>query len=42
MLERTVEELRNLHAAASPAPAMSIQPDPGPTETPAAPPLVTP
>ncbi|WP_343521293.1 lipopolysaccharide assembly protein LapA domain-containing protein [Sphingomonas sp.] len=42
MLERTVEELRNLHATATPA--MPIQPDPAPepTETPAAPPLVTP
>ena len=42
MLERTVEELRNLHATAPAAPAMPIQPDPGPGETPAAPPLVTP
>ncbi|HEY0622192.1 lipopolysaccharide assembly protein LapA domain-containing protein [Sphingomonas sp.] len=39
MLERTVEEMRNLHATA-PAPAMPIQPDP--PETPSAPPLVTP
>lgn len=44
MLERTVEELRNLHAAPPTAPAMPIQPDPAPepTETPSAPPLVTP
>lgn len=40
MLERTVEEMRNLHTAT--APAMPIQPDPGLAETPAAPPLVTP
>lgn len=42
MLERTVEELRNLQAAASAAPAMPIQADPAPVGTPAAPPLVTP
>lgn len=42
MLERTVEEMRNLHAAA-PASAMPIQPDPAPEpgDTPSAP-LVTP
>lgn len=40
MLERTVEEMRALHAT-TPAPsAMPIQPEPA--ETPAAPPLVTP
>ena len=42
MLERTVEEMRNLHATAPPAPAFPIQPDADPVETPAAPPLVTP
>jgi lipopolysaccharide assembly protein A len=42
MLERTVEEMRVLHAAAPAASAMPIQPDPGPVETPSAPPLVTP
>lgn len=46
MLERTVEELRALHAAppAAPASGMPIQPDPAPepTEAPSAPPLVTP
>lgn len=40
MLERTVEELRNLHAAPPPAPGLAIQPDPA--ETPSAPPLVAP
>jgi uncharacterized integral membrane protein len=38
MLERTVEEMRALHAAA-PTSAMPIQPDAA--ETPSAPPLVT-
>ena len=45
MLERTVEELRNLHATPpTAASGMPIQPDPGlePGETPSAPPLVTP
>ncbi|MCW4460573.1 LapA family protein [Sphingomonas sp. BT-65] len=44
MLERTVEEMRNLHAASPAASGMPIQPDPGlePAETPAAPPLVAP
>lgn len=46
MLERTVEELRVLHAApaATPASGMPIQPDvfPEPAETPSAPPLVNP
>lgn len=45
MLERTVEELRNLHAAPpDPSPGIPIQPDPAPGsgETPSAPPLVTP
>lgn len=44
MLERTVEEMRNLHTAASASSAMPIQPDPAPDsrETPSAPPLVTP
>lgn len=41
MLERTVEEMRTLHAAST-APAPPIQPDPEPAETPSAPPLVTP
>jgi len=41
MLERTVEEMRAVHAAATP-PGAPIQPDREPTETPAAPPLVTP
>ena len=42
MLERTVEEMRAVHAATPTAPIMPIQPDPELTETPAAPPLVTP
>ncbi|WP_447724928.1 lipopolysaccharide assembly protein LapA domain-containing protein [Sphingomonas koreensis] len=42
MLERTVEEMRAVHAATPAAPAMPIQPDREPAETPAAPPLVTP
>ncbi|HSX55253.1 MAG TPA: LapA family protein [Sphingomonas sp.] len=44
MLERTVEEMRAVHAAAPATPAMPISPDPvsEPSETPAAPPLVTP
>lgn len=42
MLERTVEEMRAVHAASQAAPAMPIQPDPAPdsSETPSAPPLV--
>lgn len=45
MLERTVEEMRNLHAASpATASAMPIQPDPAPDpgDLPSAPPLVTP
>ncbi|WP_423602969.1 lipopolysaccharide assembly protein LapA domain-containing protein [Sphingomonas sp. MS122] len=44
MLERTVDELRNLHATSPAASGMPIAPDPGaePAETPAAPPLVAP
>lgn len=44
MLERTVEEMRNLHAAAAAPSAAPIRPDPAPDgpETPSAPPLVTP
>ena len=46
MLERTIEELRALHAAPPSATAsgMPIQPDPAPdpVEPPSAPPLVTP
>lgn len=42
MLERTVEEMRALHAAAPAPSAMPIQPDPAPNpgDTPSAPPLV--
>ena len=41
MLERTIEELRNLHTVPAP-PAVPAQPDPEPVEAPSAPPLVTP
>lgn len=42
MLERTVEEMRAVYAAAPATPAMPIQPDLEPGDMPAAPPLVNP